>query len=91
MDALKKVIGGGNHSTGSTNAPGAGAGAPAQKADYGDKGTSPFSPSPTRAAYVNKSYLGGKVGHDQLEKITDAGREGFEKATGKHVPEKFSN
>lgn len=36
-----------------------------------------------------------KTGHvfsrDQNEKITDKARETFEKATGKHVPEKFSN
>ncbi|KAI0194278.1 hypothetical protein EV127DRAFT_509216 [Xylaria flabelliformis] len=79
MDALKKVIGGENKNVGNTNA---GAGAPVgQKDDYGDKG----------AAYVNKSYLGGKLNHDQLEKMTDAGREGLEKATGKNVPDKFSN
>lgn len=34
------------------------------------------------AAYVNKNYLGGKLGHEQLEKITDSGREAFEKSTG---------
>ncbi|KAI1757557.1 hypothetical protein F4782DRAFT_479063 [Xylaria castorea] len=85
MDALKKVIGGGSQNTGNTNAPVAGAGSGAapvgQKDDFGDKG----------AAYVNKSYLGGKFSHDQLEKMTDAGREGLEKATGKNVPDKFSN
>ncbi|KAI8947552.1 hypothetical protein F4801DRAFT_582285 [Xylaria longipes] len=43
------------------------------------------------AAFVNKKYFGGKLGHDQLEKITDTGREGFEKSTGKDIPDKFSN
>ncbi|KAI1734609.1 hypothetical protein F4680DRAFT_437692 [Xylaria scruposa] len=86
MDALKKVIGGENQNAANTNAgPFAGHNtgtAPVgQKDDYGDKG----------AAYVNKEYMGGKFSHDQLEKITDAGRGAFEKATGKHVPEKFSN
>ncbi|KAI0441210.1 hypothetical protein F4803DRAFT_524176 [Xylaria telfairii] len=83
MDALKKVVGGGSHSTSSTNAPGAGVGAGAvgQKDDYGDKG----------ASYVNKKYLGNKFSHNQLESITDAGREAFEKSTGKHVPSKISN
>ena len=36
-----------------------------------------------------------KTGHvlsrDQNEKITDKARGMFEKATGKHVPDKFSN
>ncbi|TRX90708.1 hypothetical protein FHL15_008483 [Xylaria flabelliformis] len=77
MDALKKVIGGGNQNVNNTNA-GAGTAPAGQKDDYG-------------AAYVNKSYLGGKLNHDQLEKMTDAGREGLEKATGKNVPDKFSN
>ncbi|KAI0401924.1 hypothetical protein F4802DRAFT_600608 [Xylaria palmicola] len=84
MDALKKAIGGGNHgasgNTTTPNAPG-GAAAGGQKDDYGDKG----------AAYVNKNYLGGKLSHGQLEKATDAGREAFEKSTGKNVPAKFSN
>ncbi|KAI0487126.1 hypothetical protein F4859DRAFT_510906 [Xylaria cf. heliscus] len=90
MDALKKVVGGGNHSTSNTNNPATGAGAVGQKDDYGDKGKSPLSVS-LCAAFVNKKYLGNKFSHDQLENITDAGRGAFEKATGKHVPEKFSN
>ncbi|KAI1120143.1 hypothetical protein F5Y10DRAFT_258984 [Nemania abortiva] len=52
-----------------------------QKDDYGDKG----------AEYVNKKYLNDKMSRDQLEKVTDSAREGFEKMTGKNVPDKFSN
>ncbi|KAI1171633.1 hypothetical protein F4777DRAFT_582750 [Nemania sp. FL0916] len=77
MDALKKVIGG-EQKQGEAQQQGNPAG---QKDDYGDKG----------AEYVNKTYLSDKLSHDQLEKITDSAREGFEKATGKDVPDKFSN
>lgn len=83
MDALKKVVGGGssNNNNNTTTSGNAAPAAGGQKDDYGDKG----------AAYVNKNYLGGKVGHEQLENITDSGREAFEKSTGKNVPDKFSN
>ncbi|KAJ6082827.1 hypothetical protein PENARI_c016G11383 [Penicillium arizonense] len=44
---------------------------------------------------AEKKFGGGKVDPAKMrstnEKITDTGREQFEKATGKHVPEKFSN
>ncbi|KAH8156890.1 hypothetical protein CIB48_g11355 [Xylaria polymorpha] len=76
MDALKKVVGGGSHSTSSTNAPAAGAGAGA---------------GAVGASYINKKYLGNKFSHDQLESITDAGRGAFEKSTGKQVSSKISN
>ncbi|KAH7361866.1 hypothetical protein B0T11DRAFT_279745 [Plectosphaerella cucumerina] len=47
--------------------------------------------------YVDKAFGAGvqKSGYNvnagQQEKITDAGRGAFEKATGKNVPDKFSN
>ncbi|KAI0429158.1 hypothetical protein F5Y09DRAFT_269049 [Xylaria sp. FL1042] len=61
-----------------SKAPGASSGG--QQEDYGDKG----------AEYINKKYMGDKLSSDQREQITDAGRQGFEKATGQKVPEKFS-
>ncbi|KAI8631437.1 hypothetical protein F5Y19DRAFT_473110 [Xylariaceae sp. FL1651] len=69
MDALKSFTGGNKaENTGSsTSAVPAG-----QKDDYGDKG----------ASFLNKKYLNDKLSRDQLEKITDAGREGIEKMTG---------
>ncbi|KAI0423500.1 hypothetical protein F5Y09DRAFT_327242 [Xylaria sp. FL1042] len=78
MDAIKNFANKaqGNSTGQTTNAPAAG-----QKDDYGDKG----------AQYLNKRYGDNKLSHGQLEKITDGAREGFEKMTGKHVPEKFSN
>ncbi|KAI0869112.1 hypothetical protein GGS24DRAFT_479856 [Hypoxylon argillaceum] len=79
MDAFKKVLGGDKQNAGNANANAAVASG--QKADYGDKG----------AEYVNKKYFGDKANHNQLEKITDSAREGFEKLSGKKVPEKFSN
>ncbi|KAJ2975005.1 hypothetical protein NUW58_g8481 [Xylaria curta] len=88
MDALKKVIGG-NHGSGSTNAPAAGAGG--QKDDLGDKGKIQTNTARAGAAYINKTYLGNKLSRDQLERTTDAGREYFEKSTGKQVPSKISN
>ncbi|KAF2969161.1 hypothetical protein GQX73_g4401 [Xylaria multiplex] len=82
MDALKdfankaQASATGNSSS-SNSAPAAGA----QKEDYGDKA----------ASFLNKKYNNDKLDRNQLEKITDGAREGFEKITGKHVPEKFSN
>ncbi|KAI3318100.1 hypothetical protein HD806DRAFT_540569 [Xylariaceae sp. AK1471] len=85
MDALKNALSGnkaGNTSTTSGAGLGGSNTAPTgQKDDFGDKG----------AGYVNKKYFGNKLGHDQLEKITDAGRENIEKMTGKDIPDKFSN
>ncbi|EOA84030.1 uncharacterized protein SETTUDRAFT_164344 [Exserohilum turcica Et28A] len=57
-----------------------------QKEDYLDKGLDA----------AEKKY-GGSMGQDTQknrainEKITDGARNMFEKATGKHVPEKISN
>ncbi|KAI0532054.1 hypothetical protein GGR58DRAFT_507829 [Xylaria digitata] len=70
MDTLKKAAGKlGHHDNADA---GAGASAGGQKDDYGDKG----------AEYINKNFLGDKLSREQREKVTDAGREGFEKATG---------
>ncbi|KAI1821162.1 hypothetical protein F4861DRAFT_542209 [Xylaria intraflava] len=85
MDALKNLASG-KKSEGSTK-PEANAPATGQKDDYGDKGRHPEK----GAEFLNKKYLGDKLSRDQLEKITDSGREALEKATGKKVPEKFSN
>ncbi|KAL6721042.1 hypothetical protein ACLMJK_000142 [Lecanora helva] len=56
-----------------------------QKEDYADKGLDA----------IEKKFGGGKVDPEKQrgmnEKITDGARGMFEKATGKHVPEKFSN
>ncbi|RWQ96484.1 hypothetical protein C8Q69DRAFT_465475 [Paecilomyces variotii] len=56
-----------------------------QQEDYLDKGLDA----------VEKKYGGGKVDPEkyrsQNEKITDTARGLFEKATGKKIPEKFSN
>ncbi|KAG7119284.1 hypothetical protein HYQ45_015162 [Verticillium longisporum] len=51
-----------------------------QTDDYGDKAF---------AALAAKT--GYSLGRDTQEKITDAGRGAFEKASGQKVPEKFSN
>ncbi|KAI1422509.1 hypothetical protein F5Y12DRAFT_717297 [Xylaria sp. FL1777] len=69
MDALKSFAGKGQGNvSGQTNtAPAAG-----QKDDYGDKA----------AEFLNKKYNNDKLNHNQLEKITDGAREGFEKITG---------
>ncbi|TGJ81262.1 hypothetical protein E0Z10_g7503 [Xylaria hypoxylon] len=75
MDAIKNAVG----KAGNSGSSGASSGG--QKEDYGDKG----------ADFVNKKYLGGKMSSDQREKVTDAGREGVEKSTGKDIPSKFSN
>ncbi|KIW11230.1 hypothetical protein PV08_10530 [Exophiala spinifera] len=56
-----------------------------QKEDYLDKGLDA----------VEKKFGQGKIDPQKSrgmnEKITDSAREMFEKATGKNVPEKFSN
>ncbi|KAI0015463.1 hypothetical protein F4780DRAFT_784145 [Xylariomycetidae sp. FL0641] len=52
-----------------------------QNDDYGDKA----------ADMANDKYLGGKLSDSQLEKGTDAIREGVEKYTGKDIPDKVSN
>ncbi|CAI6338822.1 unnamed protein product [Periconia digitata] len=59
---------------------------PTEKRDYLDKGLD-----------AAEKKWGGEWGQDTEkhralnEKITDGARNAFEKATGKHVPEKFSN
>ncbi|KAJ8129485.1 hypothetical protein O1611_g4146 [Lasiodiplodia mahajangana] len=83
MDALKNAISGNKQNAGNANPAG-------QKDDYGDKGKS------TSSSYY---HLPSSVGLGplqippliSLEKVTDSAREGFEKATGKKVPDKFSN
>ncbi|KAI1331481.1 hypothetical protein F5Y16DRAFT_395361 [Xylariaceae sp. FL0255] len=94
MDAFKNITSQvkdamGNSGSHSNAAPAAGQQPQGQKDDYGDKG----------AEFLNKKYLNDKLSRDQLEKITDGGREEIEKLTGdwcsssssKHIPEKFSN
>ncbi|KKY15518.1 hypothetical protein UCRPC4_g06321 [Phaeomoniella chlamydospora] len=53
--------------------------------DYLDKGVE----------FAEKKFGGGKIDPNKSrginEKVTDAGREYFEKATGKDIPDKFSN
>ncbi|KAI9687624.1 MAG: hypothetical protein M1822_002234 [Bathelium mastoideum] len=51
-----------------------------QKEDYLDK-----------ALDAIEKKTGHVLSRDTNEKITDKARELFEKSTGKHVPEKFSN
>ncbi|KAJ5749371.1 uncharacterized protein N7511_011067 [Penicillium nucicola] len=84
MDKLSglasKLSGKGHSSSGS----GSGSGSAGQE-DYVDKALDG----------AEKKFGGGKVDPAKMrstnEKITDTGREQFEKATGKHVPEKISN
>ncbi|KAI1349730.1 hypothetical protein F5Y01DRAFT_316405 [Xylaria sp. FL0043] len=79
MDTLKKVADKGKDLK--NKAPGTSSGAAGgQQEDYGDKG----------AEFLNKKYMGDRLSSDQREQMTDAGRQGFEKATGQKVPEKFS-
>ncbi|KAI0965807.1 hypothetical protein F4678DRAFT_467102 [Xylaria arbuscula] len=100
MDTLKKAA---NKMTGDeSNAPGASSGG-GQQEDYADKGKFPSSSLPfsfsfslvintslSCAEYINKNYMGDQLSSDQREQITDAGRQGIEKATGQKVPDKFS-
>ncbi|PLB53528.1 hypothetical protein P170DRAFT_131759 [Aspergillus steynii IBT 23096] len=88
MDKLSGLASklGGKHkdeSKGSGEAGGSG-GSNDQK-DYLDKGLDS----------VERKFGGGKIDPDKMrdtnEKITDTAREKFEGATGKKVPEKFSN
>ncbi|KAI1274522.1 hypothetical protein F5Y07DRAFT_372659 [Xylaria sp. FL0933] len=83
MDTLKKVADKGkdlkNKAPGASSG-GSAAGASGHQQDYGDKG----------AEFLNKKYMGDRLSSDQREQMTDAGRQGFEKATGQKVPEKFS-
>ncbi|KAI1419919.1 hypothetical protein F5Y12DRAFT_177861 [Xylaria sp. FL1777] len=74
MDTLKKVVGKDEQS----KAPEASSGG--QQEDIGDKS----------AEYINKKYMGDKLSADQRQKVTEAGRQGIEKATGQKVPEKPS-
>ncbi|KAI0802874.1 hypothetical protein GGR55DRAFT_682783 [Xylaria sp. FL0064] len=52
-------------------------------------GTSSGDSGGAGAEFINK-YMGDRLSSDQREQMTDAGRQGFEKATGQKVPEKFS-
>ncbi|KAI1360876.1 hypothetical protein F5Y08DRAFT_316281 [Xylaria arbuscula] len=76
MDAFKNL---GNQGQDKTNQ--AANTTASQKDDYGDKA----------AQFLNKKYNNNSLDKSQLEKITDGAREGFEKLTGKDVPDKFSN
>ncbi|KAJ5161367.1 hypothetical protein N7492_006759 [Penicillium capsulatum] len=84
MDKLSGLASklGGNKDSGSSNQGGGGGGG--QK-DYLDKALDS----------VESKVSGGKIDpskyREQNEKATDAIRGQFEKSTGKHVPEKFSN
>ncbi|KAF4216835.1 hypothetical protein CNMCM8980_007332 [Aspergillus fumigatiaffinis] len=71
-----------------------------QQEDFVDKGTYPPPWLRTHANVAGLDALeqrfgGGKIDSAKMrstnEKITDAAREQFEKATGYKVPEKFSN
>ncbi|MCJ1442640.1 MAG: hypothetical protein MMC23_003137 [Stictis urceolatum] len=80
MDKVKDMMGkvGGNKAGGSS-------GGSAGGEDYGDKGLDA----------AEKKFGGGKVDPATMrstnEKITDTGRDQFEKMTGKDIPDKFSN
>ncbi|KAJ5593925.1 uncharacterized protein N7459_000133 [Penicillium hispanicum] len=77
LSGLASKLGGGSKDSGSS--------AGGQQQDYLDKGLEA----------VEKKFGGGKIDPAKMrstnEKITDGAREQFEKATGKKVPEKFSN
>ncbi|KAH6670942.1 hypothetical protein F5X68DRAFT_44549 [Plectosphaerella plurivora] len=83
MDALKKAaekVTGGSSANSQVNTQQAGGQPAAGGQDYGDKAF---------AAGIKKS--GYNISPQNQEKVTDAGRGAFEKATGKNVPDKFSN
>ncbi|KAJ5909431.1 hypothetical protein N7504_004074 [Penicillium tannophilum] len=79
LSGLASKLGGHGSSSGSNNNQAAG------NEDYLDKGLDS----------VEKKYGGGKVDPAKMrstnEKITDTAREKFEGATGKNIPDKFSN
>ncbi|KAJ5377130.1 uncharacterized protein N7496_004539 [Penicillium cataractarum] len=79
LSGLASKLGGGSSSSGS------GSNQPAGNEDYLDKALDS----------AERKFGGGKVDPEKMrstnEKITDGAREQFEKLTGKHVPEKFSN
>ncbi|KAJ5561246.1 hypothetical protein N7535_004287 [Penicillium sp. DV-2018c] len=82
MDKLSGLA----HKLGGHKDSGSGSGSGSQgKEDYVDKGLNS----------AEKKFGGGKVDPEKMrstnEKITDAGRGQFEKATGKDVPAKVSN
>ncbi|KAM0327054.1 hypothetical protein ACHAQA_006177 [Verticillium albo-atrum] len=83
MDFLKKaaesVSGGSKNEQTKTDAGASGSSAK-QTDDYGDKAFAALS-----------SKTGYNIGRDTQEKITDAGRGAYEKASGQKVPEKYSN
>jgi len=80
MDKIGGLLGGGNKG-GAQQQQGAAGG----QEDYGDKGLDA----------IEKKFGGGKINPEQArgvnEKITDGAREMFEKATGKNIPDKYSN
>ncbi|KAJ5769531.1 hypothetical protein N7520_004090 [Penicillium odoratum] len=79
LSGLASKLGGGSSSSNTNANPSAG------QEDYLDKGLDG----------VETKFGGGKVDPAKMrstnEKITDFAREKFESATGKNVPEKFSN
>lgn len=66
MDALKNKLTGSGATSSSTQQPNG------QKDDYGDK----------LANGLDRKYNDGRIGHDNMEKITDGVRNAYEKATG---------
>ncbi|KAJ5572415.1 hypothetical protein N7450_009399 [Penicillium hetheringtonii] len=82
LSGLASKLGGGSKKESSSGSSGS-----AGQEDYLDKGLDA----------LESKFGGGKVDphSDKMrqtnEKITDGAREQFEKSTGKHVPEKFSN
>lgn len=75
MNNIVNKLGGSGSSSGHTQQP------MGQKDDYGDK----------VANTLDKKFNGGKIGHNNMEKVTDGVRHVYEKTTGKHVNPKFSN
>ncbi|KAJ5293589.1 hypothetical protein N7508_008410 [Penicillium antarcticum] len=67
----------------------------ADKGELHCKGVTKFKLTIPALDGAEKKFGGGKVDPAKMrstnEKITDTGREQFEKATGKHVPDKVSN
>ncbi|CAK49045.1 hypothetical protein CBS63078_6065 [Aspergillus niger] len=83
LSGLASKLGGGNKSGG--DAQGSGSSGNQGQEDYLDKGLDS----------VEQKFGGGKIDPQKMrstnEKITDTARNQFESATGKKVPEKFSN
>ncbi|ROT38426.1 hypothetical protein SODALDRAFT_332995 [Sodiomyces alkalinus F11] len=79
MDTIKNTMKGGSDSSKQQQSSSQSAQS-GQKEDYGDKAFSAAS-----------QKTGQNIDRDTQEKMTDTGRDMFEKGTGKNVPEKFSN